>query len=257
MFSDVDAFLRLGGRPRVIAHRGFSGRAPENTLLAFARAIAIGADMIELDVQASRDGELVVIHDETLDRTTNGRGPVLGCDLAELRTLDAGVWFSPEFRGEKIPTLDEVLRLAKGRILVNVEVKGDGVEGVVKAIRMQGMERQTIVSAFDPPTLRRVRAIAPALETASLLNRALHAAVPALRILQEVGSRALNVSDDEVAPALVRECHGGGYAVGVYTVNTLERRDVLSAMGVDAFFTDRPDLLLERAGSGTPEPGSP
>src|SRR3990172_9877913 len=95
--------------PVVIAHRGASGSCPENTLAAFRRAAALGADMIELDVQLTRDGEVVVIHDWTLDRTTSGTGPVRACSLAELRRLDAGAWFDAAFAGERVPTLGEVL----------------------------------------------------------------------------------------------------------------------------------------------------
>jgi glycerophosphoryl diester phosphodiesterase len=113
-FADIVEFLELGGRTRVIAHRGFSGVAPENTLVAIRRGIEIGADMAEIDVTLSKDGYVVVIHDETLDRTTNGTGPVSDATLEELQRLDAGSWFAPEFAGEKIPTLGEVLDLVRG-----------------------------------------------------------------------------------------------------------------------------------------------
>ena len=105
-------------QPLVIAHRGFSGVAPENTLAAFRKAIDVGADMFELDVLLSQDEHVVVIHDDTLERTTNGTGKVIDHTLAELQALDAGSWFSPEFAGEPIPTLEDALRLAKGEILV-------------------------------------------------------------------------------------------------------------------------------------------
>ena len=121
--ATIDDFLRLGERPRVIAHRGFSGVAPENTLAAFRRAIEIGADMIEVDVALTGDGHVVCLHDETLDRTTDGQGLLAAATFEEVRRLDAGSWFAPELAGEKVPTLAEVLDLARGRILVNVEIK--------------------------------------------------------------------------------------------------------------------------------------
>src|SRR5216684_4181789 len=96
----------------VIAHRGASGHSPENTMAAFRRAVELGARFIETDLHLSRDGEIVAIHDPTLDRTTSGRGPVMAHSLDELRQLDAGSWFSPEFAGERIPTLDEILSFA-------------------------------------------------------------------------------------------------------------------------------------------------
>ena len=108
----------------VLAHRGYSAKAPENTMAAFELALAVGADGIELDVHMTRDGEIVVIHDDTLDRTTNGKGPVSDQTMAELRELDAGSWFSPEFAGERIPTLKLVLELIKDKdVLLNIEIK--------------------------------------------------------------------------------------------------------------------------------------
>ena len=103
----VEEFMRLGGRVRVIAHRGFSGRTPENTLVAVRMAVAEGADMVELDFQASLDGEIVCFHDDTLDRTTNGSGLVSQTPLARLKQLDAGSWFSPRFRDQAHRALRE------------------------------------------------------------------------------------------------------------------------------------------------------
>lgn len=109
----------------VIAHRGFSGQAPENTLASFQKAVELGSDMIELDVRFSKDGQVVVIHDDTIDRTTNGRGKVADYTLKELKQFDAGSWFAPQFSGERIPTLKEVLELVKGKVLVNIEIKDE------------------------------------------------------------------------------------------------------------------------------------
>src|SRR6266704_6290544 len=110
-------------RPLRIAHRGASARAPENTLAAFAEAVRLGANAIELDVHLTADGVPVVIHDGTVDRTTNGRGEVAAMTLKDLRRLDAGAWFSSRFRGERIPTLEESLEFARGRCAMNVEIK--------------------------------------------------------------------------------------------------------------------------------------
>ena len=116
-------------QPLTIAHRGASGAAPENTLAAFAKALDQGADMLELDIHLSRDGIPVVIHDATLERTTNGHGRVAEYDLAALKQLDAGSWFASEYAGERIPTLDEVLTLVNGRAPVIIEFKWDKEEG--------------------------------------------------------------------------------------------------------------------------------
>ena len=126
------------GRTEVVAHRGASAEAPENTLVAFARALELGADWFELDACRCGSGELVVIHDDTLERTTDGRGPVAARSLAELRALDAGAWKHPRFRGERIPTLREALDLARGRIGVYLEVKPCASGAVEEQAARQG-----------------------------------------------------------------------------------------------------------------------
>lgn len=244
-FADIDAFLKLGGPVRVIAHRGFSAVAPENTLAAFRRAIEAGADMIELDVLASRDGAIVVIHDEALDRTTNGTGPVAERDLVELKRLDAGSWFGTEFANERIPTLEEVLELAGEAILVNIEIKTEAVvEETLALVERTGMMDRVVVSSFDPRALTRARQLNASVRTASLRNARLHEGWAPLRILDDVGSGGLNVSLSEVDESLIEACHRAGRPVSVYTVNELDDVRRLVAMGVDAIFTDHPDRLL-------------
>ncbi len=256
-FSRIDDFMNPDGRLRVIAHRGFSGMAPENTLSAFRKAIEIGADMFELDVLLSRDGEVVVIHDATLDRTTNGKGDVADYSLAELTQLDAGTWFSPEFEGEPIPTLEDVLKLANGRILVNVEIKTEAVtdeirggvaEKVLELVRAQDMHDQVVISSFDPRALAQTRQLDPDIYTASLFDRELQKGMRPSEVMDEVGSNGFNLSYQIVNGSIVKECHGLGRPVAVYTVNEVEKMEEMLDLGVDALFTDRPDLLLELLG---------
>lgn len=251
--STVDEFLEIGGRPRVIAHRGFSGRAPENTLAAVRRAIEVGADMVEVDVLLSRDGRVVVLHDDTLDRTTDGRGPAAALDLEAIRALDAGSWFSKEFAGEIVPTLEEVLDLVRGRILLNVEIKGEAVtpeveggivEKVVRQVAERGMGDQVIVSSFEPEALRQVRELGAGVRTASLYNRDLHRGMAPLAVMDAVGASGFNLSARELTPEILAECHRHGRPVAVYTVNkTADLRRAIAA-GVDAIFTDHPDRML-------------
>ena len=249
-FADVDQFMLPGGPLRVIAHRGCSAVRPENTLASFEKAIEIGADMIECDVQLSLDRAAVVIHDETLERTTNGRGPVAHQPLVALRQLDAGGWFASEYAGERVPLLAEVLDTAKERILANVELKGERAsaralaEVVVREIRRARMERQTVLSSFEPAFLEAARQLAPEVTRASLFNREKHEGMAPAVILEEVGAMSLNLSDEEVSPGIVRECRAHGAAVAVYTVNDRERASDLFRMGVAAVFTDCPDLML-------------
>ena len=151
-----DRLSRERGRVWVVGHRGAMGHCPENTLASFERGLQLGADWIELDVHLSRDNALIVIHDETLDRTTNGKGAVRDHSLAELKALDAGSWFGPQYAGERIPTLDEVLRWARQRnAIVDIEIKNApvyyaGIEAaVVEALDRYGMTEQVIVISFE------------------------------------------------------------------------------------------------------------
>ena len=122
-FESLMALKERLGRPLIMGHRGAMGHAPENTMASFRKAVELGVEAIELDVHLSSDGKLVVIHDETLDRTTDGQGPVVAKTLTELKALDAGSWYKPEFAGERIPTLEEVLDWARDRVPVVIEVK--------------------------------------------------------------------------------------------------------------------------------------
>ena len=138
--------------PLLVAHRGFKAKYPENTMTAFKAGVDAGAQMVELDVHLTRDHELVVIHDDTLDRTTNGEGPVDEYTLTELKRLDAGHWFHPRFAGEQIPTLREVLRQLSHRVLINIEVKSDieqntPVSGVIEEKLLDLLKRGDVFSA--------------------------------------------------------------------------------------------------------------
>ncbi|MGH2398522.1 MAG: glycerophosphodiester phosphodiesterase [bacterium] len=133
----------------VIAHRGASSAAPENTMAAFALAIDLGADGIELDVRRSREGQIVVIHDASVDRVTGTAGDISSMSLEQLRSLDAGARFDRRFAGERIPTLREVLSLARGRLLVDIELKVAGIEPqVVELVRAAGMHDSVLITSF-------------------------------------------------------------------------------------------------------------
>ena len=156
----------------VVGHRGASDRAPENTLASFEAAIAIGVDAIELDVHLSRDGHLVIIHDQNLARTTNGRGLVHEHSLAELKALDAGSWFGPSFAGERIPTFEETLVRIGPRVPLQVEIKGatDGVtEATIAALRAHGLLDTSMITSFHLGLLPLVRALAPSVQIGALV----------------------------------------------------------------------------------------
>lgn len=256
---DLEAFLEPAAHPRVIAHRGFSGKAPENTLAAIDAALEVGADMVEIDVSRTRDGHVVVLHDATLDRTTDGKGRLTETSFAEVRLLDAGSWFAERFAGEKIPTLAEVLDRVRRRIPLNVEIKSEAVteevEGgfvdrVVRLVRERGMQGEVILSSFSTEALRQARALAPEIARAVLYNRREHAGMTPREILDAVDARSFNLSAKEINAATVEACHAAGRSTAVYTVNDAETLRRMVELGVDAIFTDRPDRLLELIGGG-------
>lgn len=250
----IDEFLGRSDRPRVIAHRGFSGAAPENTLAAFEKALALDVDMIELDVLLSADEHLVVIHDDDLGRTTDGEGPVHARSLAELEALDAGAWFSEAFAGQRVPTLHEVLELLGKRVLINVEIKDEAVtdrvrggitDRVIGAVKAHGVAEKVILSSFEPRALAHAREIDPRIRRASLFNEELHAGRTPLEVMDEVGSVSFNLGREQVTAETVEACHAHGRSVLVYTVNEVADMERAILLGVDGLFTDRPDRLLE------------
>ncbi len=253
----IEQFMRTDQRVRVIAHRGFSGRAPENTLAAFRAAIEAGADMAEFDVTLTADAEVVCLHDEKVKRTTEGRGRISELTLAEAQSLDAGLWFSQAFIGERIPTLDAVLETAKGHILLNIEIKSEAVEGgiaakVVTAVNEHGMRDLVIISSFSPEALAQVHTLDPALHTASLYNRKLHRDVDPGVIIGEVKSSSLNINRRYLNRKIRERCRDLGIPIGGYTANSRRQMEKLIDMGAHSIFTNHPDVLFEVIAERTP-----
>jgi glycerophosphoryl diester phosphodiesterase len=248
--TTIEEFYDASARTRVIAHRGFSAAAPENTIAAVRAAIEIGADMVEIDVTLTSDGHIVVIHDETLDRTTNGSGKISECTRAELQLLDAGGWFAPTFTGERIPSLDAVLDEIEDRILLNVEIKSEAVDRgivtkVVSVIRTQGMIDQVVVSSFSPTALRQMHTEAPEIRTAVLYNTKFHEGQDAVEIVTDLGATVFNIKRQRLTKKMRRRCRENNIPIGVYTVNEPRRMRRLVKKGINSIFTDHPDRLLE------------
>ena len=223
------------------AHRGASGHEPENTLSAVEKAIELGADWIEVDVYAV-EGELIVIHDERLERTTNGAGYVRDKSLAYLRSRDAG-------RGQRIPTLREILDSIDGRAGINIELKGPKtaslavslIEGYVR--ERQWNYDQFIASSFDHHQLRKVRKLNPSIRIGILIDSPRrHYAIFARRYR----AYSVHVQINLASARFIRHAQERGLKVFVYTVNNLEDIDRLQAMGVDGIFTDFPELVVKR-----------
>lgn len=243
------------GRLLAIAHRGASGHCPENTLAAFRRAIELGADMVELDCQLTRDGEVVVIHDDTLDRTTTGRGAVAVRTLAEIRALDAGSWFSPQFAGERVPTLAEVVDCLRGKVALNLEMKGEADPGTLE-VQCLGILRSlryfsdTVFSSFSARRVRAVREFSAEARIGILVDDAA-AWKAGLALGAELGAEAVHPERRVASAATVAQAHDRGLEVRVWPVNRASEMSSLAAMGVDGIFTDYPDRLL-RARSTSP-----
>jgi glycerophosphoryl diester phosphodiesterase len=224
-----------------IAHRGASGDFPENTLPAFAAAIEAGAQMCELDVQLTADAAVVVIHDETVNRTTNGAGAVSAMTLAEIRRLDAGHKFGAGFAGARVPALEEVLELVKGRCRLNVELKSPGVEReVYRLLRAHGAIAGTIVSSFDWDALAAVRRLEPALSIGVLADRGAEAMFEAAADLRAI---SVNPRHNMVTPAIVERAHRIGLTVLVWTVDKPAEMRRMIALGVDGIMTNYPGRL--------------
>lgn len=244
----------------MIAHRGAPRRAPENTLAAFRRAVDEGADAIELDARLSSDGVVVVMHDVTLDRTTNGAGPVSERALAELKALDAGAKFSAEFAGEQIPLLQEVLEAFGQRVLINVEIKDHDrmwdqrlALAVGRLVQHYGLERRVLISSFTPFGLRAIRRRWPDIPLALLLRphekKWLEGAVRQLAPFE-----AFHPHVRSVDRAMVAEEHARGRRVNAWTVNDADQMRELLLLGVDGLITD--EIALARQAIRDVGPGA-
>lgn len=233
---------------QLIAHRGASGRAPENTLAAFRAALALGAKALEFDVHQSRDGRLVVLHDDDLRRTAGLDRKVADMSFRELRLREAGSWFGEAFRGEKIPSLEEVFALCSGKVELHVEIKhGSSLypgieERLVRFIRARRALETSIVSSFDHRALALARRLEPRLRLGYLLGSTSLAA--AYRDMKRLKAETLNLGLRQVRPAIVKECRRRGFRVLVYTVNNRRELARLDKMGVDGVFSNDPELFF-------------
>lgn len=237
--------------PEIVGHRGFAARAPENTLVSLDMAIEAGADTVEWDVQVAACGTPVLLHDDTLDRTTDGRGPVAAVPLAGLRKLDAGCWFGPAFEGERIPSLAEALERVRGRVArAFCEVKSfrepRDVDRVVEIVRTAGMLGDVVFISLEWEIVERVARLEPEARIGFILadpsgtDDALARVARLGRGLVDADARVL-LSDPTVAGRVV----DAGVELGSWTVNDPRDAEALAARGVTSFTTDEVDRLLD------------
>ena len=232
----------------IYAHRGSSGTHPENTLAAFRHAASLPIHGVEFDVHLTKDGELVVIHDEKINRTSNGKGFVKDLTLAELKTYDFGVRFSKEFKGEKIPQLTEVLEIfSKTTHHINIELKTDVVaydcivEKTLQLVESMALQSRVVISSFNHDTLREVKKLAPHIETATLSMKEF--ANP-FDYVHEIPADGLHISLRTARRPSTEKVVSQGVPVRVFTVNKVKHIDLLTKIGVQAIFTDFPEKVL-------------
>ena len=232
----------------VLAHRGYSGKAPENTMAAFELALAAGADGLELDVHITKDGEVVVIHDHTLERTTNGRGRVEELTYSELAQFDAGSWFGEEFRGQRLPKLSEVCELIRGTDKIfNVELKtGVGfqtlTEKVAELIVAYDLVPNTIISSFNHYALAYAKQVKPSIRTGILYSAGLY---EPWEYAKGIGADALHPNHHSVVPFIVKEAQKHGLMVNPYTVDGPQDLHRMVEAAVDSVITNQVSRVKE------------
>ncbi len=242
------------GRILLEAHRGNSMHAPENTLAAIEQALEIGVDRVEVDLMVSADRELVVIHDATVDRTTDGSGAVAGMEFSRLRRLDAGSWKDPKYRGEKIPTLEEVFDLCRNRAMVNIDLKSlDAVEPLIRLVKEWDFEDHLVITGKVPRSVPMFRDAGLHLtmfwEQGTLFGRYLEegkypeAISTAVQSARKHSLPGFLFHSRWIGPEIVKAAHLHGLAVNVYSVEDRETLERMAAAHVDGVMTDDPMLI--------------
>tara|TARA_R110002124_G_scaffold47149_2_gene140673 strand:+ start:10366 stop:11256 length:891 start_codon:yes stop_codon:yes gene_type:complete len=236
----------------VIAHRGASAYFPENTMAAFKAAVEMNADMIELDVLLSKDNIPIVFHDEKLNAKTNGKGFVKDFSLSELQELDAGSWFDKKFKGERIPTLREVLEYCKDKILVNVEIKTEAVseleqggieELVLNMIEELRIQDQVIISSFDYRVLERIGNNNQNVRTALLYEKKQSKRREPIALVKKYNVDAFNFSIKQLSDKWATQLNNSGIPFFIYTVNDEKKMKQVIEAGAKGIFSDKPDVL--------------
>lgn len=228
---------------KIVAHRGGRRWAPENTLSSFRKSLELGVDGIELDIHRCKTGELIVIHDEDLQRTTNGAGFIADKTLDELKKLDAGSWYDKKFAGERLPLLDEVLKLVQGKTEINIEIKNGfktypGIEDdLLKLLETYPYPDKIVISSFDHHCLLNIHKRTDKYRLA-LLGDCVMVDLPAYA--EKIGAKNWHPGFSDTTPESVKEAHEGGLLVNSWTVNTREEWSQAAEMKIDGVITDDP-----------------
>lgn len=236
----------------IIAHRGASAYYPENTMIAFEKAVEMGAEMIELDVMLSKDGIPIVFHDAKLNQHTNGNSYVKYYTLKELKELDAGSWFNPKFSNQKIPTLEEVLHFASGKIALNIEIKTEAVsdqikngveENALQLVKEHGMQKHVLFSSFDYRAVRHFKRLDANIPVALLYKKNQSSRLLPHQLVEKYKVDAFNCSYRQLKKKWIADINRYNIPAFIYTVDSKRRMQKLIAGGVTGIFTNKPDLL--------------
>lgn len=217
-----------------IGHRGAAAYEPENTMLSFKKAIEIGVDMVEFDIRKTKDEKIVVIHDEKVNRTTNGKGLVKEYTFDQIRELDAG-------KGEKIPTPEEVIELTEGKCGLVIELKESDLEKeIIEIIKEKGVEERGIIVSFYPQFLQNVKSLYPVLKAGIVTRK-----VPEdyLKIAENLDVEYVMIRKDKIKKEYVDNLHKIGLKVGAWTVDNKKYLKKVLEIGVDAIASNKPDIL--------------
>jgi glycerophosphoryl diester phosphodiesterase len=236
-------------KPLIIAHRGASGYAPENTMSAFSMALDMGSDGIELDVHLSSDGELVVCHDERVDRTTDGIGFIKDLTIKEIKRLDAGKWQSSEFLGQTIPTLGEVVELTEqSNTLINIEIKSGPIfykdieQKLVEFINKHNIKDRVIISSFNHFSLVAIKQIDSTVKTGALYMAGLYNPWEYAKIIKADAIHPFFVG---ITPHITKGCIENNIDINTFTVNDDKYMALVAQAGVSGIITDYPDRALK------------
>jgi glycerophosphoryl diester phosphodiesterase len=232
----------------ILGHRGASGTAPENTKAAFNQALQVGADGVELDVHLTKDKKLVVIHDERVDRTTDGIGYIKDLTLKEIKKLDAGSYFSPKYAGERILTLEEGLELTQSSNLINIEIKNIIIKykyierEVVNIIKKMNLESKVICSSFNHYSIALIKQLSPDIKTGLLYVSTLY---QPWAYAESIGADAIHPQYYSVSSEIVNACHKNNIRVNVWSVDDKSAIKQMISNQVDTIITNYPEIALK------------
>lgn len=229
----------------ILGHRGYSARYPENTLVSFKAAADLGVDGVELDVRQTIDGEFVVMHDESVDRTTDGKGLVRELTWEYLQNLDAGSWKSDQFEGERIPLLSEVYEALRGSCMIFCEMEDHvDVSAIVELIYSCKMEKQVALTSFYVENLKAARKLAPEIPTAMITSEKLPDTTAHIRKANELGVRVLDLYEGLLTPEVAKYAKQHGMPICAWIVNDMETAERVVRLGIDRITTDELEVIM-------------